>query len=184
MFERFTEDARAAVVVAQEVARELREPFIDGAHLLVGLATTDGPGRRVLEAAGLDRQRLVAAVRQMGEPGSTLDADALAGIGIDLATVRAAVEASFGAGALEDAAENRPRRRRRPSGHLPFTGGAKKALELSVRAAVRHGAHSLDGRHVLLGVLDAGEVRPALVLSRLGVDVAALRRSLDDRDAA
>ncbi len=181
MFERFTQEARTVVVIAQEAAREAGDLFIDGAHLLAGLATVEGPGRRALETAGVDRLRLIAAMGHLGETGSSLDADALAALGIDLGRGRAAAEASFGPGALESRSR---RRRRRPSGHLPFTHGAKKALELAVRAAVRTGDGALDGRHVLLGVLGAGEERTTALLARLDVDVDALRRSLDDRDAA
>jgi ATP-dependent Clp protease ATP-binding subunit ClpA len=183
MFERFTEDARQVVVLAQEEAREAHDPCIDGTHLLLGIATVQGPGRRALEAAGVDRDRLRTAIREVGDPsGEPIDAEALAALGIDLERVRQAAEAVFGAGALEDRSR---RRRRRPSGHLPFTDVAKSALERSLRACVRLGDHALDTRHLLLGLLDVGEKRTTAVLQRLGVDPADLRNRLEqDSDAA
>jgi ATP-dependent Clp protease ATP-binding subunit ClpA len=182
MFERFTAEARQVVVLAQEEARTLRDPCIDGAHLLIGIATTAGPGSRALAAAGIDATRIRAAITEVGRPGSApLDAEALAALGIDLSRVQAAAEAAFGAGALD---ERSPRLRRRPDGHLPFTGTSKKALELSLRAALARGDRSIDSRHLLLGLLDAGDGRTTAVLARLELDPADLRRRLDQSDAA
>jgi ATP-dependent Clp protease ATP-binding subunit ClpA len=184
MFERFTEEARQVVVLAQEEAREAHDPCIDGAHLLVGIATVGGPGAAALRAAGVDAAQVSRAVRDVGDPmAEPLDADALAALGIDLGRVRQAVEAVFGSGALNQPAGRRLRRR--PTGHLPFTAHAKKALELSLRAALRRNDRSIDSRHLLLGVLAAEEKRTAEVLRRLDVDPADLRNRLEgDSDAA
>jgi ATP-dependent Clp protease ATP-binding subunit ClpC len=67
VFERFTERARQAVVLAQEEARRLAHPCIGTEHLLLGLLREDeGLAARVLERAGvtleLVRPRLVAIV--------------------------------------------------------------------------------------------------------------------------
>jgi ATP-dependent Clp protease ATP-binding subunit ClpA len=182
MFERFTEEARRVVVLAQEEAREAGDPCIDGAHLLLGIATVQGPGSRVLRRNGVDVPRLRAAIHDVGDPNGPLDADALAALGIDLGQVRRAAESVFGAGALDDRSR---RRRRRPTGHLPFTAAAKRALVGSLRAAIARGDRSIDSRHLLLGLLDAGEKRTDAVLRRLDLDPADLRRRLeDDSDAA
>ena len=54
MFERFTERARSAVVLAQEQARLLGHNYIGTEHLLLGLlAEGDGVGPVVLREAGL-----------------------------------------------------------------------------------------------------------------------------------
>lgn len=184
MFERFTESARRVVVIAQEEARMAGDPCIDGAHLLVGIAEAPGPGRLALEGTGVGLPDLRRAVREVGDPETEpLDEDALAALGIDLGTVRQAAEAVFGTGALD--ARRRWGRRRAPRGHIPFTANSKKALELSVRAAVRHGDKAIDTRHVLLGLLAAEEKRSTAVLRRLAVDTEDLRRRLeDDSDAA
>lgn len=182
MFERFTEEARQVVVVAQVEAREAREPCIDATHLLLGIAMVGGPGGEALRAAGADPSRLRTAIREVGDPDSALDAEALAALGIDLGQVQAAAEAAFGSGALTGRARQG---RRRPGGHLPFTAHSKKALELSLRAAVRRGDRAIDTRHVLLGVLAAEEQRSTAVLRQLAVDPATLKRRLEaDSDAA
>jgi ATP-dependent Clp protease ATP-binding subunit ClpA len=182
MFERFTTEARQVVVLAQQEARNLRDPFIDGAHLLTGIATVAGPGSRALEAAGVDAARIRTAIAEVGDPNSApLDAEALAALGIDLGQVQAAAEAAFGAGALN---ERSARRRRRPDGHLPFTATSKKALELSLRAAVVRHDGSIGTRHLLIGLLDAGDKRCTAVLAQLQVDPEDLRRRLADQSDA
>jgi ATP-dependent Clp protease ATP-binding subunit ClpA len=54
MFERFTDRARASVVLAQEQARRLHHGYIGTEHLLLGLlAETEGVAARVLGAMGV-----------------------------------------------------------------------------------------------------------------------------------
>ncbi len=67
MFERFTERARQAIVLAQDEARLLRHNYIGTEHLLLGLLREeDGVARRVLESLGISaepvRGRVVAIV--------------------------------------------------------------------------------------------------------------------------
>jgi ATP-dependent Clp protease ATP-binding subunit ClpA len=178
MFERFTEEARRVVVVAQTEAREGRVDHIGTEHLLLGLAIVAGPGSDVLRAAGVELRPLREAV--LATADDDLDPGALAALGIDLATVREKTEAAFGVGALSGR-----RHRRQPDGHLPFTPYSKKSLELSLRAAVRRGDRSIDTRHLLLGVLGADDQRVTAILRRLGVDPGDLRRRAEgDADAA
>jgi ATP-dependent Clp protease ATP-binding subunit ClpA len=176
MFERFTEEARRIVVVAQEEARDARADQIGPVHLLLGATVVGGPGAAALRAAGADETAMRAAVRSL--PGDGLDADALAALGIDLDSVRDRVEAAFGAGALTPG-------RRRPRGHMRFADGAKRALEQALRAALRRGDRSITSAHVLLGVLAVGDPGVAEVLQRLGIAAADLRRHAEgDADAA
>jgi ATP-dependent Clp protease ATP-binding subunit ClpA len=64
MFERFTDRARRAVVLAQNEARLLNHNFIGTEHLLLGLvAEGDGVAARALESLGIS----LAAVRQQVE---------------------------------------------------------------------------------------------------------------------
>jgi ATP-dependent Clp protease ATP-binding subunit ClpA len=56
-FERFTKDARAAVIAARAEARAVGHPTIEAEHLLLALAASPE-----LHAVGLDRQRLVDAL--------------------------------------------------------------------------------------------------------------------------
>ncbi|WP_067543108.1 Clp protease N-terminal domain-containing protein [Nocardia crassostreae] len=165
MFERFDKAAKFAVVGAQEEARELRAPAIDVEHVLLGvLAAPDTGltqllGEHGLTAAGV-REALVR--KRTGEPLGQEDADALRSIGIDLDAVRESLEATFGEAALERAIPaDEPRRGRfrggkgKAFGHIPFTGDAKKILELSLREALARKDGRIEAGHIVLGILRA-----------------------------
>ena len=176
MFERFTDDARQTVVVAQDQARRLRHDHIGTEHLLLALAEQQGTASAtVLAAHGLTPKVIVDAVVAHLGPDD-LDADALSTLGIDLATVRTTVEATFGPGALDKRSAGR--RGSGVSGHLPFTPRAKKVLELSLREALalQH-RHIADG-HLLLGLLREGDGLAAKVLHDRGVDPDGVRRDI------
>ncbi|MCD9154909.1 Clp protease N-terminal domain-containing protein [Aeromicrobium duanguangcaii] len=175
MFERFTKEARTAVTTAQEVARDASTRTIDTRHLVVALAREAGPAREALRDAGVDAAALVASATTELRAGG-LDADALAGIGIDLEAVRREADRTFGADALDRAA-------RRSGGHIPFTTDAKKSLELALREAIRLKHRTIDGRHLLLGVLRANGPGVALLV-RHGVDPDAVRVAAERPHAA
>ncbi len=193
MFEKFTKDARSVVIDAQQVARELRSPSIDSRHLLVALvapvgttsasAMSGGTVPAGLAATGLDAADIAARARRAIGESVTLDADALASVGIDLEEIRRRTDEVFGAGALERAGTRKARRGK----HVPFTPDAKKALELALREAIRLQDKSIDSEHLLLGILradcPAGRVLgPAL--QDAGSDVSTLRSALEGARAA
>lgn len=175
MFEKFRDDARAAVVRAEEAARDTGSRSVDSRHVLAGLLRTDGSASRLLRSVGVDPDALADRVGVQLRAGG-LDADALASLGIDLDAVRARADAVFGRGALD--AAGRP-----PGGHLPFSAEAKKALELSLREAINHGASGIDGRMLLLGLLRDTRSPAAVELQRTlaaaGSSSAALRAAAD-----
>ena len=111
MFERFTDDARAVIVHAQQHARRLGHRYIGCEHLLLALTSTDQPAGAVLREQGVTPERVEEEiVRRIGlGTGASLfaglDRDALAAIGIDLDAVRAKIEASFGPEALMEAGQ-------------------------------------------------------------------------------
>jgi ATP-dependent Clp protease ATP-binding subunit ClpA len=181
VFERFTSDARQAVVLAQEEARRMGHDHIGCEHLLLGLlATGSGPAADALSAFGLQAPRLRGLVAgEAGLGSDPLDADALASLGIDLDAVRRATEASFGPGALE---RGKPGRPGSPlAGHIPFTPRAKKSLQLALRAAAKLRHSSITSGHVLLGILDPGNNAALLILAKAGVSPGALREDVTRR---
>ena len=173
MFERFTQEARQVVVSSQDEARRLHHGYIGTEHLLLGLLDQEGsPTAAVLTRHGVTRTTTVEIVRRLvGDPG--LDAAALGTVGIDLDAVRESVEATFGPGALET-----PPRGREPRGHIPFTGRAKKVLELSLREAIALKSGSISDGHIALGLLREGEGMAMLVLADRGVDPAVVRAEI------
>jgi ATP-dependent Clp protease ATP-binding subunit ClpA len=205
MFERFTGEARATVVVAQDSARFLGHRGIGTEHVLLGLVQgTNGVAAQVLAEVGVTRERVLADIERIEqarqEPERDLvekDAAALRTIGIDLDAVRAAVEESFGPGALDTGTGTDAdadgcqgpwwRRRHRqesqtqtrtsgsPRGHIPFTPRAKKVLELSLREALalKHGY--IGTEHILLGLIREGHGLAAQILTDEGVQLEHLR---------
>jgi len=146
MFERFTNDARQVVILAQDECRALGHSSIGTVHLLVALSAGEGAGARALRDHGLEPADLRERVRRLAGLGADpIDGAALATIGIDLEEVQRAVESAFGAGALESA--------RQVKGHIRFTVQAKKALELSLRSALALKHKHINSGHVLLGLL-------------------------------
>jgi ATP-dependent Clp protease ATP-binding subunit ClpA len=181
MFERFTEDARGAVMAAQQEAGALRHGWIGTEHVLLGLLVTGGGGARLLQGFGVDAGAVRADVLRIIGPGDEgIDRDALATLGIDLDAVRERVERAFGPGALA----NRARCRGRLSTGIPFTPRAKKALELALREAVALGAREIRGEHLVLGLLREGEGVAAQILDARGVRHDAARARVEGRDAA
>jgi Clp amino terminal domain, pathogenicity island component len=136
MFERFTNQSRQAVVLAQEEARELHHSYIGTEHLLLGMLR-EGTG---------------SAARALTSMNVTLD------------TARQAVEASVGRG-----------KHQQPSGRIPFTPRAKKALELALRESLQLGQNYIGTGHLLLGLITQGDDVAIGILGQLHADTTDLR---------
>jgi ATP-dependent Clp protease ATP-binding subunit ClpA len=182
MFERFSGDARRAVVLAQEEAAALHHGWIGTEHLLLGVLRSGGSGARLLADFGVEAVAVQEDVlRLIGRGEDDIDPDALATLGIDLDAVRERVEKAFGPGALS-----------RPGGcrqglfgpHTPFTARAKKALELTLREGLALGTRELCGEHLVLGLLREGDGVAAQILTARGVTLDAARGKVAGRDAA
>ncbi|MBL7261928.1 Clp protease [Actinoplanes sp. LDG1-01] len=192
MFERFTADARSVVVNAQSEARSLHHEHIGTEHVLLSLlADPEGP---VARSTGLDaatvRADILERIGGHTQDGPVLsdadaeDAAALKAIGIDLAAVREAIEANFGAGALR---LPRPAPKKKGlfgkvyagSGHIPFTNRNKKVLELSLREAIRLKQKFIAPEHIMLGLLREGHGLAALIMAERGVDLDRVRDDME-----
>jgi ATP-dependent Clp protease ATP-binding subunit ClpA len=162
MFERFTTDAKAAVIEAQQVARSAGATQVEPAHLALAIiATPAGAGCRILVEIGVDLVRagaeLVDRANRSGELGglTVADVDALSSLGVDATGLieRLGVPAR---GADAGRSRRRWRRLRHPDGesrHLRFTQGAKAALERSLRETLKLRHNSIGSEHLLLGVV-------------------------------
>lgn len=163
MFERFARDARAAVVLGQEEARELGDRAMGPEHLLVGVLQSAGRDlAAVLTGCGLTVDAIRARVLDAGRRDDSLDdfsdgeAEALKSIGIDLRALRDNVIRTFGPDAFDEALRRSGRRGRR-RGQIPLDRAAKKALELALREALAHKDRTLECEHLLLGILRGGD---------------------------
>ncbi len=171
MFERFTHDARAAVLNAQEEARALGHDEVGSEHVLLALTNpANGPRTtvEVLAAWGASYGRVRDTLIELaGSPIRLLsdeDAAALASIGIDLDVVLSRVEESFGPGALAPTA-----------GRIRFAKPGRVTLQLALREALRLKSRAITSEHLLLGLLRAKDGMAAKILKEIGVDVAGLR---------
>ena len=95
-----------------------------------------------------------AAARALESPGISLDA------------VRQQVEQIIGRG------------QQAPSGHVPFTKRAKKALELSLRESLQLGHNYIGTEHILLGLLREGDGVAVQVLVKLDADLNQVRQQV------
>ena len=186
MFERFTDKARAAVILARTEASE-RGDQIRPVYMLHALASGEGVAALVLAGLGVDpgdiERRLdrTAPLRKSlgGEPPGG-DADALASIGIDLDEIARRVEESFGPGAL-DRSPGPPQ----GTGRIAMTREAKQSVELAAREAraLHHGYVGTE--HLLLGLIGAAQRNPRgdfgpQTLKELGIDPAQARQRVLD----
>jgi ATP-dependent Clp protease ATP-binding subunit ClpA len=191
MFERFTSEARTVVVRAREESERLAHGHVGTEHLLLGMLDPDaGAVAALLRDAGVDPARVRDAIaRLQPAPPSILsdeEAEALRTVGIDVDAVLARIEASFGPDALLAPEQGRWGRRRqrwgrdrgrRPGGRSKITPRVRKVLELSLREAIRLRHDSIDGEHLLLGLLREGRGLGVRVLVDAGVDLEQLRRT-------
>ncbi|GHC76679.1 peptidase [Streptomyces finlayi] len=171
MFERFTESARRTVTGAVAQAERLDHPEITEEHLLLALLDqAEGRAYFAFTALGVRDRRAevesaLADARRRGGLSKS-ETDALADLGIDVDAIVRRVEEAHGPGALgagaaepEPAGRARGRRRRALLDHRPFTAGAKKTLEQSLKVALGRGDKYIGEEHLLLALA----VRPGVV---------------------
>jgi ATP-dependent Clp protease ATP-binding subunit ClpA len=132
------------------------ERFTDRARRVVVLAQEEA---RLLGHNYIGTEHILLALVHEHEG---VAANALAASGVTLETARAAV------------AELVPRGEGQPSGHIPFTPGAKKVLELALRQALQLGHNYIGTEHVLLGLVQEGKGAGPRALRALGVSQEAL----------
>jgi len=174
MFERFTQEAKAVLVEAQDVAIELGVGYISPGHILYGCAEgRESTAGEPLRAAGITAE----SIRRLLPRSETLsagdfDVEALREIGIDFDGVRSAVEETFGPGSLESAPDRRTSavKIHRP----PFTPEAKRSLELSLRVALELHDRRIRPGHLLLALLRLDNDFISVVVHQNGATVAGL----------
>src|SRR5258708_28283746 len=140
--------------------RGMFERFTDRARRVVVLAQEEA---RMLNHNFIGTEHLLLGLVHEQEG---VAAKALESLGIRLEAVRQEVEQIVGRG--EHA----------PSGHIPFTPRAKKALELAQRESMDLGHGFIDTEHVLLGLIREGHGVAAQVLVRLGADLSRVRQQV------
>jgi ATP-dependent Clp protease ATP-binding subunit ClpC len=133
------------------------ERFTDRARRVVVLAQEEA---RLLDHNYIGTEHLLLGLAAEREG---IAAEALTQLGIDLETARREVEEVVGRGAEE------------PSGHIPFTPQAKKALESSLREALDMRHDHIGTEHILLGIVRDDEGAAAEVLAKHATSLEAVR---------
>jgi ATP-dependent Clp protease ATP-binding subunit ClpA len=136
------------------------ERFTDRARRVVVLAQEEA---RMLNHNYIGTEHVLLGLVHEGEG---VAAKALESLGISLEGVRARIEEIIGQG------------EKAPTGHIPFTPRAKKALELSLREALQLGHNYIGTEHVLLGVIREGDGIGCRVLVELGAELTRVRQAI------
>ncbi|NNN35241.1 peptidase [Streptomyces sp. S3(2020)] len=179
MFERFTKDARAVVQTSVAHAERTGAATVGAEHLLLALLDREASRASfALASLGLAGDRKESVRRSLAESRrraglSQAEADALAGLGIDVAEIVARVEEAHGVGAMSGDRKDKSWW----SGRRTFGRDAKDVLERSLRTAVARRDRHVGDEHLLLALT----VRPGVpgeVLADHGVTYASLTRVL------
>jgi len=145
MFDRFTERARRVMTLARQEAQGLDNDFIGTEHVLLGLVSA----------------------------GDGVAVQALKGLGLDLARVRAETERLVERG-----------REKVTARQLPFTPRVKRVLERALEEALDLGHNHIGTEHLLLGLIRERDGPAAIVLENLGIRAELVRAEVLDRFAA
>ncbi|MGW1611330.1 Clp protease N-terminal domain-containing protein [Streptomyces sp. NPDC002285] len=178
MFERFTKDARAVVTGAVEHAERGAAQTVGAEHMLLALLDREGSRASFALAALGGGEWLESARLALGEARrrgglSQAEAEALAGLGIDVGEIVARVEEVHGVGAMSGDRKDTGWW----SGRRSFSREAKDVLERSLRIAVARRDRHIGDEHILLALTSRPGV-PAEVLADHGVTYEAAIRVL------
>lgn len=186
VFERCAPETRETVGRAESDARRLGHDWIGCEHLLLALTRGGSEVAATLRTCRLTPASVDNAIVDIVGVNVS-DRDALATIGIDLDTVRARVEATFGPGALDRSAVPTRARRLRGrdrrcharrtvgTGPLPLSPRAKRCFEIAVDAAT---PELVTTRHLAIALFARTDTVAARILTHLNTDIGALRAAL------
>lgn len=181
MFERFTPEAKAVLVEAQDAAIDFGSAYITPAHLFYGCARgRESTAGEPLHDCGITGESILGVVPRSEHGNETaIDPDVLRAIGIDYDRVKNAVDETFGEGALESSPDRRVRAAsgRRP----PFTNEAKRSMELSLRVALELHDRRIRPGHLLLALLRLDDESISRVVEQQGTSVARLSATVLQR---
>ncbi len=135
----FTPRAQQVLALARKEADRFHHNYVGTEHLLLGLINL----------------------------GQGVAVNVLQKMGLDLETVRSAVEKQVGAGPDS-----------KPTGNIPYTPRVKKVLALAGREAKALNHSYVGTEHILLGLLREGEGVAARVLKNLDIDIERCRTEI------
>ena len=72
MYERFTEQARQAMKIAEEISEQLGHNYMGTEHILIGLLDAEGVASKILVTNGLEKEKLLDLIDQLITPDGKL----------------------------------------------------------------------------------------------------------------
>ncbi|GAA0481762.1 Clp protease N-terminal domain-containing protein [Streptomyces sp. NPDC046215] len=188
MFERFTLNARMAVVRSQQEAHGLGHAWIGSEHLLLGIIAEKEAPVTTLAGLGLTYEPCQAAVRAMvGGPDDEARRQGrhpFVPRGLDpRALLSFAPEPEPVTGLRRLLPFGRPKAPAAPPvatapDHLPWAPYGEKALKDSDKVTLQQADNRITLVHLLLSLLTPGDTVIAEVLRRLGTDPATVRAAV------
>ncbi len=174
MIQRFSDEARMAVLQAKEAAVSLGSSVIGVDHVLYACSLTrDSSAAVPLASCSVTEAAIRARLTvEDDEPSVPIDPEALRAIGIDYEGVRAAVEETFGPGALEAAPDRRAASVVNPK--PPFTPDARRGFELALQVATELHHDQIATGDLLLGLLRLDDPFVVSTLTDCGTSVAGV----------
>jgi ATP-dependent Clp protease ATP-binding subunit ClpC len=139
------------------------ERFTNSARLAIVFSQKEATALQSPEI--LATHMLLGVMRQPEEPVTTI----IESHAVDIDAVRERVREAFRVDDLDPETRD----------NIPFSPAAKRALELSLREALRLGVDHIGPAHLVLGVLGDGESDAVPILADLGVDVPKLIRDIE-----
>jgi hypothetical protein len=156
MFEKFNDTARAAILMAKDIADSLHQDHISTRHLLLSIAGG------------------AASVPQWKNPP---------GVSPKVEAVIAALGTTPEAIIDQTTPEFEPGTGGTP-GHLPFTPDLKQALEFALRSSLMLGDNHIGPEHLLAGLARATDSTAGKVLARLGITNGKVHAAIEDSTPA
>ncbi len=150
MLNHFSAQTRTVVDQAAVIARELGSSSVEAEHLLLAVASSEGPTARTLHDHGLDFDGIALALAAETERS-------LAAVGVSAAPLDFAPKV----------------------GRPQFATSAKVALERMLKLALVRREKPLTTNHLVLGVLAAERGTVPRALECAGVDRDALRAAVE-----
>ncbi len=163
MFERFTEDARRAVVSAHFAAQCLGDKSIGTEHLLLGIVINQsGISSRVLDDKNISFDAVYEQLKELR--GGQLHPSPDRPISPD--DLRHHMDP-------DQKTSNRPSHE-----HIPFSRTLKDALSAALPKAIELHDNFIDLEHLLLVLADSPECRAKEIFTRLGTSAPEIRTGL------
>jgi ATP-dependent Clp protease ATP-binding subunit ClpC len=158
MYERFTDECRRAMQLANEEADRLNAEYIGAQHILLGLAGAEAGGAaRVLSGLGVAPDGLRAAIEAVDPPPQS-------------PPVRQSSRTSFVARLL--------RLQTTPSAKRPQSFWAKKTVERALEEARHLNQNYVGTHHMLLALLRESDSVAMRALENLGLSPDEIRSEL------